>query len=67
VVVCSDGLWNYAESAEEMARVVTADAGRRPLHCAQMLVGHALEGGGHDNVTVAVLPFLVPPQWARTA
>jgi serine/threonine protein phosphatase PrpC len=67
VVVCSDGLWNYAESAEAMARVVTADAGRRPLHCAQMLVGHALEGGGHDNVTVAVLPFLVPPQGARTA
>ncbi|MGK5501489.1 PP2C family protein-serine/threonine phosphatase, partial [Streptomyces sp. URMC 125] len=57
VVVCTDGLWNYAESAEEMAAVVPADARTRPLHCAQRLVGHALDGGGHDNVTVAVLPF----------
>ncbi|MET9499984.1 PP2C family serine/threonine-protein phosphatase [Streptomyces sp. NPDC006552] len=67
VVVCTDGLWNYAEGAEEMARVVPADAARRPLHCAQVLVGHALDGGGHDNVTVAVLPFPVPPQGAGSA
>jgi serine/threonine protein phosphatase PrpC len=57
VVVCTDGLWNYAESAEEMSSVVPPDARSRPLHCAQALVGVALDGGGHDNVTVAVLPF----------
>ncbi|MFE9250395.1 PP2C family serine/threonine-protein phosphatase [Streptomyces sp. NPDC007088] len=57
VVVCTDGLWNYAESAREMAGVVPADAARRPLHSARALVGHALDGGGHDNVTVAILPF----------
>lgn len=67
VVVCSDGLWNYAESAQEMAQVVTADAGTRPLHCAQVLVGHALDGGGHDNVTVAVLPFLMAQPGAGSA
>ena len=39
----------------------------RPLHSAQVLVGHALDGGGHDNVTVAVLPFAVPPQGAGSA
>ncbi|MFJ3923974.1 protein phosphatase 2C domain-containing protein [Streptomyces sp. NPDC090022] len=61
VVVCTDGLWNYAESAQEMAHVIPADAARRPLHSAQVLVGHALDGGGHDNVTVAVVPFAVPP------
>ncbi|MFF8843005.1 protein phosphatase 2C domain-containing protein [Streptomyces sp. NPDC015127] len=60
VVVCTDGLWNYAEGADEMARAVPADAAERPLHSAQVLVGHALDGGGHDNVTVAVLPFAVP-------
>lgn len=60
VVVCTDGLWNYAEGADDMARVVPGDAALRPLHSAQMLVGHALDGGGHDNVTVAVLPFAVP-------
>ncbi|WJV48641.1 PP2C family serine/threonine-protein phosphatase [Streptomyces flavofungini] len=67
VVVCTDGLWNYAEAAEEMARAVPLDAARRPLHSAQVLVGHALDGGGHDNVTVAVLPFPAPPQGAGSA
>ncbi|MFJ6697801.1 protein phosphatase 2C domain-containing protein [Streptomyces sp. NPDC091272] len=61
VVVCTDGLWNYAEAAQEMAHVIPADAARRPLHSAQVLVGHALDGGGHDNVTVAVLPFPMLP------
>ncbi|WP_342746220.1 PP2C family serine/threonine-protein phosphatase [Streptomyces pini] len=61
VVVCTDGLWNYAESAEEMAAAVPADARTHPMRSARHLVGHALDGGGHDNVTVAVLPFPAPP------
>ncbi|MBC9724498.1 PP2C family serine/threonine-protein phosphatase [Streptomyces sp. TRM68367] len=61
VVVCTDGLWNYAEAAEEMARVLPLDAAVRPLHSARVLVGHALDGGGHDNVTVAVVPFPAVP------
>ncbi|MFG3283939.1 PP2C family serine/threonine-protein phosphatase [Streptomyces sp. NPDC048111] len=67
VVVCTDGLWNYAEAAEELARVLPPDAAQRPLHSAQVLVGHALDGGGHDNVTVAVLPFAVEQQGAGSA
>lgn len=67
VVVCTDGLWNYAETAEEMADVVPPDAARRPLHSARVLVGHALDGGGHDNVTVAVVPFPATPQGAGSA
>ncbi len=67
VVVCTDGLWNYAESGEEMAAAVPADAQERPLHAAQVLVGHALDGGGHDNVTVALLPFAVGPDGAGSA
>lgn len=62
VVVCTDGLWNYAESPDEMARAVPSDAARWPLRSARALVGHALDGGGHDNVTVAVLPFAVARQ-----
>ncbi|MEU3407324.1 protein phosphatase 2C domain-containing protein [Streptomyces sp. NPDC006670] len=63
VVVCTDGLWNYAESAVDLARILPPDAAERPLHCAQVLVGHALDGGGHDNITVAVVPFAAaPPQ-----
>lgn len=67
VVVCTDGLWNYAEAAEEMAEIVPLDAVARPLHSARVLVGHALDGGGHDNVTVAVVPFPAPPQGAGSA
>ncbi|MET9378921.1 PP2C family serine/threonine-protein phosphatase [Streptomyces sp. NPDC002992] len=67
VVVCTDGLWNYAEAAEDMARVVPPDAAGRLLHGAQVLVGHALDGGGHDNVTVALLPFALSPQGAGSA
>ncbi|GAA2256936.1 hypothetical protein GCM10010145_26500 [Streptomyces ruber] len=67
VVVCTDGLWNYAEAPREMAEAVPLDAASRPLHAAQVLVGHALDGGGHDNVTVAVLPFPAAPQGAGSA
>ena len=67
VVVCTDGLWNYAEAAGDMAAVLPADAAQRPLHSAQVLVGHALDGGGHDNVTVAVLPFPAPLPGAGSA
>ncbi|MEU3848665.1 PP2C family serine/threonine-protein phosphatase [Streptomyces sp. NPDC029554] len=67
VVVCTDGLWNYAEAAEEMARVVPLDAATHPLHSARVLVGHALDGGGHDNVTVALVPFPAVPQGAGSA
>ncbi|MFF2525615.1 PP2C family serine/threonine-protein phosphatase [Streptomyces liangshanensis] len=67
VVVCTDGLWNYAEGADDMARVLPPDAAARPLHAARVLVGHALDGGGHDNVTVALVPFAVPRQGAGSA
>ncbi|MER5765132.1 protein phosphatase 2C domain-containing protein [Streptomyces sp. NPDC002082] len=66
VVVCTDGLWNYAESARDMAQVLPQDAAVRPLHSAQVLVGHALDGGGHDNVTVAVVPFAATPATPAT-
>ncbi|QQN81057.1 serine/threonine-protein phosphatase [Streptomyces sp. XC 2026] len=59
VIVCTDGLWNYAESAERLAHLVPATARETPLPTAQHLVRHALESGGHDNVTVAVIPFPV--------
>ncbi|MGK5733060.1 protein phosphatase 2C domain-containing protein [Streptomyces sp. URMC 124] len=67
VIVCTDGLWNYAESAELMAEVTPPDARTRPLECARQLLAHALDGGGHDNVTVAVLPFPLSPEGAGSA
>ncbi|MGW7488447.1 protein phosphatase 2C domain-containing protein [Streptomyces sp. NPDC054786] len=67
VVVCTDGLWNYAESAEQMAAALPYDAPSRPLSGARTLVTHALDGGGHDNVTVALVPFPAPAVRAESA
>jgi serine/threonine protein phosphatase PrpC len=59
VLVCSDGLWNYLPKPEELAAVL-ADAGcdpsTAPLDAARTLVRHALDAGGRDNITVAVVP-----------
>ncbi|WP_407553130.1 PP2C family protein-serine/threonine phosphatase [Streptomyces sp. Pv4-95] len=60
VVVCTDGLWNYAESADRMAAILPHDAPAQPLNSARTLVTHALDSGGHDNVTVALVPFPAP-------
>jgi serine/threonine protein phosphatase PrpC len=54
VVVCSDGLWNYAESPDSIAALVAASDDAAPVGIARHLVQFALEAGGGDNVTVAV-------------
>ncbi|MDX6743302.1 PP2C family protein-serine/threonine phosphatase [Actinocorallia sp. A-T 12471] len=70
LVVCTDGLWNYMASPIAMAAAVadpladpvsgplTGPRGQRrtPLSVARELVRTALHGGGHDNITVAVVP-----------
>jgi serine/threonine protein phosphatase PrpC len=56
LVLCSDGLWNYLPDAASMAALIhglpaKADA----LERARSLVRFALDRGGHDNITVALL------------
>jgi len=60
VVVCSDGLWNYLPGPDDLA--AAADTGApapegvsRPLAVARRLVDTALQAGGSDNITVAVV------------
>jgi serine/threonine protein phosphatase PrpC len=56
VVVCSDGLWNYAAQTDELAALIApAREGASALSVAQRLTRAALDAGGHDNITVAVL------------
>lgn len=56
LVVCSDGLWNYLESVDELAGIIRqAEPEASPLVLARSLTRHALDRGGHDNVTVAVV------------
>jgi serine/threonine protein phosphatase PrpC len=56
LVVCSDGLWNYASSPEQLNDVVRrlATENSEPLALAASLVRWANEQGGHDNITALV-------------
>ncbi len=56
LLVCSDGLWNYASEPTTIAAVVreAADQGGTPAEVAGRLVKWANAQGGRDNVTVAL-------------
>ena len=61
VVICTDGLWNYLDNVDELVAALPADALEAPLNAARRLVEIALQSGGRDNITVAVLPFTAHP------
>ncbi len=56
LVVCTDGLWNYASSPDELAaQLTTATVDTDdPVAVAQRLVDWANAQGGHDNISVAL-------------
>ena len=57
ILVCTDGLWNYASDPQVMAgvlRTAVNDVGPDPSDLAARLVGWANAQGGHDNITAAV-------------
>jgi serine/threonine protein phosphatase PrpC len=56
LVLCTDGLWNYAPGAGELGRLVEAlPAGAAPAAVARALTDAANSRGGHDNITVVVV------------
>ncbi len=59
LLVCSDGLWNYASEAAALAHLVSgfAAGGASAGQVAARLVAWANDQGGHDNVTVACARF----------
>jgi serine/threonine protein phosphatase PrpC len=57
VLVCSDGLYRYAPEPTELAAITHTGAA---IDVAQALVSFAVTAGGHDNVTVVVLPYTGP-------
>ena len=54
LVLCSDGLHNYLSEAADIAKFCN---GTDPTEAARELVDHALRSGGHDNITVIVIPI----------
>jgi serine/threonine protein phosphatase PrpC len=56
LLVVSDGLWRYADPAPVLADLVERlQVDHKTSHdLAVALVDHALAGGGHDNITVAI-------------
>ncbi|MDQ7908441.1 protein phosphatase 2C domain-containing protein [Phytohabitans sp. ZYX-F-186] len=53
LLLCSDGLHHYLSDPAEL----TAAATGSPIEAARHLTAVALDGGGHDNIAVAVLSF----------
>ena len=54
LLLCSDGLWNYLPDAADIARFCN---GVEPSAAARALTEYALDAGGQDNITVAILPI----------
>jgi serine/threonine protein phosphatase PrpC len=54
LVLCSDGLHNYVSEAADIARFCHGIA---PDEAARALVDYALYAGGHDNITVIMIPI----------
>ena len=54
VLVCSDGLWNYASEPDALVAQITAAATSDPAALAVALTEFANAQGGLDNITVAL-------------
>ncbi|WP_067501121.1 PP2C family serine/threonine-protein phosphatase [Actinoplanes sp. TFC3] len=59
LVLCSDGLWNYRTEPAAFAETVLACVRENAdlVSAARALVAFAVEAGGADNITVALVPL----------
>ena len=67
LLVCSDGLWNYASDPDALAAQVRAVGTTEPAALALGLVGFANAQGGQDNITVTLARVEGARQNATTA
>jgi serine/threonine protein phosphatase PrpC len=67
LLVCSDGLWNYASAPEEIGTVLAAGLASSPenlVDVCEHMVAWANAQGGKDNITVAVARLGALPAFA---
>ena len=62
LVLCTDGLWNYAPTPRELALLLRSNASASALRVARSLTDTTLESGGHDNVSVVVVAIDPTPR-----
>lgn len=56
LILCTDGLWNYMATGDELAELIEAlPEGASPAAIARALTETALLRGGRDNITVVVI------------
>ncbi|HEY4465616.1 MAG TPA: protein phosphatase 2C domain-containing protein [Streptosporangiaceae bacterium] len=67
LMLCSDGLWNYAPDAGTLAGLAMPGALADPLAAGGRLVEFALDAGGMDNITVALAPYPAEVRSRRTS
>jgi serine/threonine protein phosphatase PrpC len=67
LLVCSDGLWNYASEPDALSAQVRALGTTEPAALALGLVGFANAQGGQDNITVTLARVDPAGQNATTA
>ncbi|MEM8923369.1 MAG: protein phosphatase 2C domain-containing protein [Actinomycetota bacterium] len=57
LLLCTDGLWRYADPPGELhalVRRLTEEGGVDDAELARKLTAHAIDSGGHDNISVAI-------------
>lgn len=57
LLLCSDGLWNYADTGEEMSDLVrqSSENSATALEMSRHLVDYAIAQGGRDNITAVLI------------
>ncbi|MHC5597079.1 MAG: PP2C family serine/threonine-protein phosphatase [Nostoc sp.] len=58
LILCTDGLWNYLSEAADLGNLVQRSLNTDAVSISRTLVEFALNRGGHDNITVAVLRLI---------
>nr|CEL21318.1 Protein serine/threonine phosphatase PrpC, regulation of stationary phase [Kibdelosporangium sp. MJ126-NF4]CTQ96115.1 Protein serine/threonine phosphatase PrpC, regulation of stationary phase [Kibdelosporangium sp. MJ126-NF4] len=53
LLLCTDGLWRYLPTAESIRAKLTG----KPATDTGILTHHALDSGGHDNITALIIPW----------